>query len=106
MSNKILSSPLEVLQHIERRLVEDRFAHITVNAYENKGDFVNWINQAKLWYDPNVCGCKKKGLNENIVIQHFKNLKSLNSVEKQKAYKIIGESVKLRYQDEVILTLP
>jgi uncharacterized protein YqkB len=103
---KILRNPTEILQHIDRKLVEDRFAHIQIKAFENRGVFHNWINRARLWYDPNVCSCKKKGLNEDVLVSEFKDFKNLNTEEKNKIYKIMGEQVEFRYGEEFIVSIP
>jgi hypothetical protein len=103
---KILSTPKEVLQQIDQRMAEDRFAHIQVKAYENKGVFERWVAQARVWYDPNVCGCKKKGMSDDVILNQYKAFKTLSEEEKSKAYRIIGVPVELRHEGEVIVKIP
>lgn len=103
---KILTAPKEVLQQIDQRLAEDRFAHIQVRSYENKGVFERWVAQARVWYDPNICGCKKKGMSDEIIVNQYKALKNLSEEEKNKAYRIIGIPVELHYEGEVIVKIP
>lgn len=102
----ILNEPKEVIQHIDKRMAEDRFAHIQIRSFENKGIFESWISQARLWYDPNICSCRKKGLTEEIIINRYKELSNLTQAEKNKAYRILGSPVVLKFGGETIITLP
>lgn len=102
----ILNSPIEVVQHIQKRLTEDRFAHIEIKKYENKGQFESFYSSATLWYDTNTCGCKKKGLNQERIDELYKALKTMNDTEKTKAYRILGVPVELHFGGELIVKLP
>jgi hypothetical protein len=103
---KVLKTPTEVLQHIDQRLAEDRFAHIQVKSSENKGTFSTWVSKARLWYDPNTCGCKKSGLSEEVIKNQFLAFSELNDNEKVNAYRILGSPVELRNGEQLIVKLP
>jgi hypothetical protein len=103
---KIISTPIEIIQHIDQRLASDRFAHIQIRSSENKGVFERWVAQIRVWYDPNICGCKKKGLSEDTVVNQYKQFANLSAEEKAKAYRIMGCEVEFKYGDEFITKIP
>jgi hypothetical protein len=102
----VLNTPKEVLSHVDKRLQEDRLAHIHVKSHDNRGVFDVWMKKARLWYDTNTCGCKKKGLSEDFVLNEYKNFSTLSQEEKDKAYRILGCRVELYYEGNLIVKLP
>lgn len=102
----VLNSPKEVLEHVDKRLQEDRLAHIQVRSHDNRGIFDVWMKKAKLWYDPNTCGCKKKGLSDDFVVNEYKNFSVLSKEEKDKAYRILGCRAELYHEGNLIVKLP
>jgi hypothetical protein len=45
-------------------------------------------------------------LNEDVLVSEFKDFKNLNTEEKNKIYKIMGEQVEFRYGEEFIVSIP
>jgi len=102
----VFNSGKEVIEYVDRRLQEDRLAHIEIKSFENRGVFDTWMKKTKLWYDPNTCGCKKKGLSESSVTAEYVGLGNMNQDEKNKAYRIIGSQAELRHEGNLIVILP
>lgn len=54
-----------------------------------------WYWRAKVFYDPNVCGCKKKNMNAQIIEQSYTNLLNLPEEEKQVVRELCGGNITL-----------
>ncbi len=52
----------------------------------------SWYWRAKMFYDPNICGCKKKNMSQNTIEDSYRNLIMLPPNEKDVARNIVGSS--------------
>ena len=101
MADVIVNNPTELVQYVIAKTSSD-----TEKLKINIGDFVKWFIRSRVWYDPNVCACKKKSLNEEMIVNEYKALVTMNAEEKEKAYRVIGDSVVLNFNGELLGRLP
>jgi hypothetical protein len=50
----------------------------------------SWYWRAKLWFDPNVCGCKKKNMSLQQIEEGYRNILNWPENEKNTARNIVG----------------
>jgi len=101
MADVIVQTPLELVQYLIAK-----YGNETAVLKENAGDFVRWFIRSRVWYDTNMCTCKKKGMSEEILLNEYKALVNMTTEEKEKAYRIVGESVVLNFNGELLGRLP
>lgn len=65
----------------------------------------SWYWRAKMFYDPNVCGCKKKNMSDQIIEQGYRSLLLLPENEKMVARSIVGGNFTLKINGEFIGTV-
>jgi hypothetical protein len=53
-----------------------------------------------------VCKCKKKNMSDETVLAEYRALPQMSVEDKEKAYRIIGSSVTLNYNGELLGNLP
>lgn len=99
--NLVVKTPQELLQYLI-----NRHGNGTDDLKNNQGLFTQWYIRSRIWFDPNVCNCKKKGMSNEIMINEYKALSQLNSEEKEKAYRILGSSATVNYNEELIVNIP
>jgi hypothetical protein len=92
------TTPKQLLQHLnlnKRKSV----------GQANKGLFYNWVVKGMLWYNSNICKCKKKGMTEEQIIDGFKEIVKYSTEEQQKAVIIIGGSAAFIWNEELLGTI-
>ena len=58
-------------------------------------NIVSWYFRAKVFYDPNTCSCKKKGMNQQTIEQGYSALVNLPEHEKIALRNLAGGNVTL-----------
>lgn len=100
-TNVIVNSPQELVQYLI-----NRHGNGTDDLKNNQGAFTQWYIRTRIWFDPNVCKCKKKNLSDEIVLNEYKALPQMSAEDKEKAYRIIGSSATLNYNGESLGNIP
>jgi len=82
METKTFDSPQSLIQHLS--VAEDKL--------KTPSALGSWYWRAKMFYDPNICGCKKKNMSQNTIEDSYRNLIMLPPNEKDVARNIVGSS--------------
>ena len=90
------TTPQQLLQHLATR-------HMIANIV--RGELVSWSRQATVWYNTNICKCKKKGMSEDIIIQGYKKIISYSDIERINALRVIGGSATFIWNEELLGTI-
>lgn len=85
METNNIESPQALIQHLSSKEEQMR----TPSAIGS------WYWRAKLWFDPNVCGCKKKNMSLQQIEDGYKNMVNWPETEKAVARNIAGGSLTL-----------
>lgn len=95
METKVFESPIAFLQFLSNKEAQLRTPCI----------LGSWYWRAKLFYDPNVCGCKKKNTNQTAIEDAYRNLVIMQENEKNIAREIVGSSFTLQLNGDTIGTV-
>jgi len=95
METKVFESPQELVQY----LVDKE------PMMKTPSGLGSWYWRAKLFYDPNVCGCKKKNMSEQSITESYKIIANYPETEKIVARSIIGGNFTLKLNGDVIGTI-
>jgi hypothetical protein len=95
MEIKVFESPIE-LQNFLIQKEEDLRTPSALSV---------WYWRAKLFYDPNVCGCKKKNLTEASIQEGYRNIVTHPEHEKIISRRIVGGNFTLKMNGEIIGTI-
>ena len=95
---KIINSPKDFVQTINSLLNNEKVLE--------QGVLVRWYMKAKNWYDPNVCSCRKKGLNESLIADGYKLLTTMELSEKEKIQRWSDTKFALYLNGEFVGNLP
>jgi len=95
MENKVFETQQEFIQYLSSK----------EGMMKTPSGISSWYWRAKLFYDPNICGCKKKNLNEATIIEGYKTIPMLPEGEKIIARSIVGSNFTLKLNGEVIGTI-
>jgi len=85
METKTFDSPQSLIQHLS--VAEDKL--------KTPSALGSWYWRAKMFYDPNVCGCKKKNMSQGSIEDAYRNILMLPPPEKETARNIVGGSFTL-----------
>ena len=59
-----------------------------------------WYWKAKLWYDVDICKCRKKGLSQDTINNEYKNLINMSESDKQEVVNLLGGKALILYLNE------
>jgi hypothetical protein len=100
-ANLIVNTPTELVQYLI-----NKHGNGTDDLKNNQGDFTKWYIRTRVWYDPNVCKCKKKDMSDEIMLNEYRALAQMSTEDKEKAYRIIGSSATVNYNGEFVVSIP
>ena len=101
MADVVTNTPLELMQYVLTKYGNDTSVMKT-----NSGEFVKWFIRTRIWFDTNICTCKKKNMSLVMIENEYKALVNMSTEEKEKAYRIVGDSVVLNFNGELLGRLP
>ena len=100
-ANLVVNTPQELVQYLI-----NRHGNGTDDLKNNQGAFTQWYIRTRIWFDPNVCKCKKKNMSDEIILDEYKALPQMSAEDKEKAYRVIGSSATLNYNGELLGNIP
>lgn len=100
-ANLVVNTPQELVQYLV-----NRHGNGTDDLKNNQGTFTQWYIRTRIWYDPNVCKCKKKNMSDEIALTEYKALPQMSAEDKEKAYRIIGSSATINDNGVFIGNIP
>lgn len=95
MEIKIFETPQEFIQHLDTKQA----------MLKTPNGLSSWYWRAKLFYDPNVCGCKKKNISEETIMSGYKSIHLMPENEKIIARSIVGGNFTLKMNGEILGTI-
>ena len=101
MADVVTNTPLELMQYVLTKYGND-----STVMRANSGEFVKWFIRTRIWFDTNICTCKKKNMSVSMIENEYKALVNMTTEEKEKAYRIVGDSVVLNFNGELLGRLP